>query len=402
MLLKMLERKRQQKMFKIFFTICCLLTSFCFNLESKAKALTVGSKPFLESNLLAEITVLKFQEKGFKISHKKSMGGTAILWKALQKGDLDFYPEYTGTIQEVILGNNKNFGKNLSNREIKKELAKLGIGMTASLGFNNSYGLAMRRTKAEQLSVERISDLQKHSGLHYAFTHEFMNRKDGWQRLKDFYKFSPQKLQSIEHTIEHSLAFKSIESGKTDLIDINTTDPQIKSLDLKVLKDDKAFFPQYEAVFLYRLDLEPNAKVLLKSLEGKLVQKKIIELNTLAEKDKEATSAAKAFLGLEKTQTKKEFLGLNKELPLWFIQHLILVSLSLLLAIILGIPLGIMSYSNKLLSNLILNFTGIIQTIPSLALLALLVPVMGIKFETALLALFLYSLLPIVKNTFIA
>lgn len=376
-------------MFKLLL-FCFFLLSQMSSHKALSQSLATGSKPFLESNLLAEIATLKLKQKNFKVEHKKSMGGTAILWRALEKGDLDFYPEYTGTVQEIILGSKKS----LSNLTMRQMLAKKKIGISDSLGFDNSYALAIKRSRATELSISKISDLQKNTKLRFAFTHEFVNRKDGWQGLKGFYGLSPEKIQ----TIEHSLAFESINSNKADLIDVNTTDPQIKKFDLLILKDDKNFFPKYEAVFLYRLDLPAAALGSLKELEGKINQSKIAELNSIASQNKSTGKAARRFLGM----TPRSQESLLNNLWRWSCQHLLLVGISLALAIVAGIPLGIIAYSNKFLADLIIGFAGIVQTIPSLALLALFVPLLGIKFETAILALFLYSLLPIIKNTFVA
>lgn len=376
-------------MFK--FLLLCFLVLLQINPSiAENKKLTTGSKPFLESNLLAEIATLKLKQRNFKVEHKKSMGGTSILWRALEKGDLDFYPEYTGTVQEVILGSKKP----LSILEMRQQLKTQRIGISNSLGFENSYALAINPSRAKELSINKISDLKKNTKLKFAFTHEFANRKDGWQGLKEVYGLSQKEFQ----TIEHSLAFSTINSQIVDVIDVNTTDPQIKKLDLLILKDDKNFFPKYEAVFLCRLDLPITVIEGLKELEGQIKQSKIMELNSIAGQTKSTRIAARSFLGL--SQRKKE--NLLNNLWHWSCQHLLLVCISLGLAIIAGIPLGILANSNKFLADFIIGFAGIIQTIPSLALLALFVPILGINFATAILALFLYSLLPIIKNTFIA
>ena len=372
-----------------------LLKCFCFVflvlgssscLQAKDKEVIIASKIFTESNVLGEIAKEKIRRKGLKVTHKKDLGGTLILWRALQKGSIQAYPEYTGSIQEVILKSEKP----LSKAQIQKQLEEFGVGITEELGFSNSYALVMKEQRAQALSINKISDLQKFPDLELALSHEFLKRQDGWKALADYYGLSMQNVKGIEH----SLAYKSLASGKAELIDAYSTDPKINSLQLRILEDDLNFFPEYKAVFLYKKNCDPQALEALNELAGSISNSRMTELNGLAEKEKSYSAAALSYFGENFVDS-----SLLKEELKWIMEHLSMVLISMLIAVLAGIPLGIFCSRRSILSEFILGLVGVIQTIPSLALLAMLLPLFGISSKTAIIALFLYSLLPIVKNT---
>ena len=112
--------------------------------------ITVGSKRFTESYVLGEIAKKVLTDAGFKVDHKQGMGATAIVWGGLTGGDIDAYPEYTGTLSDEIL---KTPGADLS--AIRKTLEPQGIGVTGQLGFNNTYAIVMKRERAAQLEIGR-------------------------------------------------------------------------------------------------------------------------------------------------------------------------------------------------------------------------------------------------------
>lgn len=369
-----------------------LLVSF-----ASAQTVIVGSKRFTESYVLGEIAKKTLLEAGLKVEHKQGMGATAIVWGALKTGEITLYPEYTGTISEEIL---KIPGADRAAME--KKLAGLGIGMSADLGFNDAYGLVMRRKQAADLNISRISDLKGHPELKCGITHELLGRHDGWTPLLAKYGLRFTDVSAIDHALGYAALF----AGQVDIKDCYTTDAEIKKYDLVVLQDDLKFFPLYRAVFLYRLDTPKAAIAAIGKLAGTINESKMIAMNAEANKSKDYAEAAslyfakqddKALVSAGKSFGKR----FQKELIPQLLQHLKLVAVSMLLAILVGIPLGIWASKPGALSSGILATTGVIQTIPSLALLALLVPIplFGISFCTAVTALFLYSLLPIVRNT---
>ncbi len=359
---------------------------------SPSQTIAVGSKKFTESYVLGEIAKKTLEDAGFTVEHKQGIGATGIVWSALTKGDVSVYPEYTGTISEEIL---KKPG--LSVEAMAEELKKQGIGMSKDLGFNDGYGLAMLRTEAESLGIKKISDLLQHPDLKAGISHEYLARKDGWKPLSEKYGLT---LASVDG-IEHGLAYAALQSKKIDLTDCYTTDAEIKKYDLVVLEDDRGFFPLYRATLLYRLDLPQKAVDSLNALGGSISEKLMISMNAEANRTKNYTKAAVLFYQSKGKTTKIEEVSTASTILHLTLQHLALVGISLFFAILVGLPLGIRAAQPGHLSGFILSITGLIQTIPSLALFGLLVPLpfFGIGTRTAVIALFLYSLLPIVRNT---
>jgi osmoprotectant transport system permease protein len=355
--------------------------------------IVIGSKKFTESYVLGEIARRVLNDAGVAAEHRQGMGGTIILWQALQDGQIDGYPEYTGTIVQEILKN----GQQLSLQEIRDALGKFGVGVTESLGFNNTYALVMRRSEAQRLGIRSISDLRKHPELKIGLTHEFLDRQDGWRPLRERYGLPQPSVIGIDH----ALGYAALANGSIEVKDAYSTDAKIEQNDLVVLEDDLQFFPKYEAVFLFRSSMSPEAINALRGLEGTLDEKRMTHLNMEAERTKNYTSAANLYF--QDTGKSATFAGESfpHKLARWTLRHLELAGFSLLLSVIMGIPLGIVASRGGLTGQVILGFASIVQTIPSLALLALLVPLpfFGISVRTAIAALFLYGLLPIVRNT---
>lgn len=373
---------------RLFALILCLCAAF-----ASAETVVVGSKKFTESYVLGEIAKKTLTDAGFTVDHKQGLGATGIVWAALTKGDIALYPEYTGTISEEIL---KKPG--ISTETMSAELKKVGIGMSKDLGFNDGYGLVMRRADATKLGITKISDLVAHPELKAGITHEYLGRKDGWNPLVAKYGFHLADVQGIDHALGYAALF----AGQVDVKDCYTTDAEIKKYDLVVLKDDKGFFPLYRAVFLYRLNMPPKAVAAIDKLGGTINEDLMISMNAEANKTKDYGSAAALYFKAQgQTNIKIEHTSMLGEILKLTGQHMVLVLVSLFFAVLVGIPLGIRAARPGAVSSFILSITGVIQTIPSLALLALLVPLpfFGIGARTAEFALFLYSLLPIVRNT---
>lgn len=361
--------------------IVLLVAAFLLGRASDgSSAIVLGSKKFTESYVLTELAKRNLEDAGFNVEHRQGMGGTIILWEALTQGSISAYPDYTGTIQEEIL---KRPGA-ASIGELREQLAKYGVGITEELGFNNTYALVMTRTRARQLHIQKISDLSQHPELRLGLTHEFLGRHDGWGPLEKRYGLLMPDVRGIDHT----LGYLALFNGEIDVKDAYTTDAKIDEKHLVVLADDLKFFPQYRAVFLFRLDATPGAIQALRRLEGTLDEATMVHLNELAEQTKDYSSASRHE-------------SLAHRLTRWTVRHLILVGVSLAAAIAVGVPLGIYASKEGCIGEIILGLTGLIQTVPSLALLALLVPIpfLGIGPVTAVVALFLYGLLPIVRNT---
>ena len=198
--------------------------------------IVIGSKKFTESYVLGEIAQHALNDAGIAAEHRQGMGGTIILWQALRGGQIDAYPEYTGTIAQEILRN----GHQPSFQEIRDALGKFGVGMTEPLGFNNTYALVMRRSEAQRLGVRTISDLRKHPELKIGLTHEFLDRQDGWRPLRERYGLPQQSVIGIDH----ALGYAALANGSIDVKDAYSTDAKIEENDLVVLEDDLQFLPK--------------------------------------------------------------------------------------------------------------------------------------------------------------
>jgi osmoprotectant transport system permease protein len=375
-------------LFRFLFVFFFAATAF-----ASERAVVIGSKKFTESYVLGEIARRTLTEAGIPADHRQGMGGTIILWQALRSGQIDAYPEYTGTIVQEILKRSDPTHIDV----VSDELGKVGIGMTKPLGFNNTYALVMRRNRAAELGIRTISDLQKHPELKLGLTHEFLDRQDGWQPMAVAYRLSPQNVAGIDH----ALGYDALRSGQIDVKDAYSTDAKIAQYDLVVLEDDQKFFPRYDAAFLYRLSMNERAVDSLRGIEGKIDEATMTRLNAEAERTKDYARAASLFFDSSGTSAPSFGESFSHKLTRWTLRHLELAGFSLLLSILVGVPLGIWASRGGAIGHVILGFASVVQTIPSLALLALLVPLpfFGISLRTAITALFLYGLLPIVRNT---
>ncbi len=373
-----------------------LLALICAG-PAAAGTISVGSKKFTESVILGEILAQDLGEAGLEVRHRRELGGTRVLWNALNNGDIDLYPEYTGTLLREILAREPE----IRGRSLIEELALRGIGMSRPLGFDNSYALGMRETQAERLGIRRISDLLAHPTLVFGFGNEFMDREDGWPGLRAHYRLPQGDVRGLDH----ELAYRGLAAGDIDLTDLYRTDAQIQYYKLRVLEDDQAFFPAYQAIILYRLDLKqraPHAVRVIEDLGGLIDERRMAGMNKQVKIDRlsESQVAADFLLQAKGIQHRVEERGLWQELGRRTLEHIRLVGLSLTAAILIAIPLGIAAWRAPRLGQLILGGSSIVQTIPALALLVFMLPLLGIGNPPAIAALFLYSLLPIIRNTY--
>ncbi len=375
-----------------------------------APTLNVGSKRFTESYILGEILKQTAQSAGeVGATHSQGLGNTAIVLNALTTGSIDVYPEYTGTIAKEIL----KLDGVPSLAELNAKLAPMGLAVAVPLGFNNTYALAMRADDAHARNIARLSDLKAHPGVRLGLSQEFIGRADGWPGLKRTYELPFDTPRGLDH----GLAYEAIAGHQVDAIDIYSTDAKLDKYGLTVLEDDRKYFPRYDAVLLYRADLPqrlPKAWAALARLEGTIDDASMRRMNAAAElENKDFATVAANFLARQPATSvsagapvkaggfddfwRKLF---GPDFARLTLEQLGLVFLSLAASIVIGIPLGILAAKRPATEGLIIGATGVVQTIPSLALLAILIPLTGrIGAVPAYIALALYALLPIVRNT---
>lgn len=379
-----------------------------------ADPIRVGSKNFTEGYILGELLAQALERDGFDVERRFGLGGTLVCYEALRNGEIDLYPEYSGTIEQAILKREARSSFSELQDIVRKET---GLVFCSSLGFDNTYAIAVRRETAQQLALRSIGDLAAHPTLAIAFSHEFLNRQDGWPGLAARYGLA-QKPAGIEH----GLAYEAMRTKKLDVTDCYSTDGDIQKYDLVLLADDRAFFPEYQAGPLVAPRIEARVRPALERLAGSIDEAAMQAMNGEVLLDgRTFAEVAYAFLesraggnAIERTDADSNTRNTitapgaapapTRESRLSAVmrrgaRHLQLTLIALALGILVAVPLGVLIYRTRALARPVLYLVGLLQTIPSIALLAFMIPVLGIGFRPAIVALFLYALLPILRNT---
>ena len=362
-----------------------LVLLLAVGMQARSETITIGSKMFAESHVLAELLSLQLEQAGYTVERKLSLGGTMVVWEALLAGEIDIYPEYSGTLGQVILQRPE-----LLLPGLRAQVLKLNIDIAAVLGFNNRYALAISGPLARERGLQRVSQLVQHADLRLGFSHEFLNRADGWPSFSEHYGLSNQV-----RGMEHALTYRAIANDQLDGTDAFITDGELDAFDLVLLADDRHFFPRYDAIFMVRTGLPAPALAIVKSMSGALDAATIRRLNAIVgSTDKTPRQVAAEYLGLE-TDAPDMWSDISRNT----VVHLKLTGTALLLACMFAIPLALLLTQYPRVARAVVYLAGLLQTIPSLALLAMLIPVLGLGVLPAVVALFLYSLLPVIRNT---
>ncbi|EMR60669.1 substrate binding domain of ABC-type glycine betaine transport system family protein [Helicobacter pylori CPY1662] len=261
------------------------------------KPLVVATKPSSEQYILGEILSLLLEKHHIPIKRAFGIGGgTMNIHPALLRGDFDLYVEYTGTAWVNTLKNplTQKVDFETIKKRYEKEFNLLWVGL---LGFNNTYSLAISKEDAQKYAIETFSDLAFHSpNFDFGAEFDFFEREDAFKGLVKAYRFHFRSL----HEMDINLRYKSFESHKINALDVFTTDAQIKELDLKVLKDDKGFFPNYQAGIVMRKEIVkkyPEALKILEKLDSKFSDEVMQDLNYQVEVLKKSPQiVAKEFL----------------------------------------------------------------------------------------------------------
>lgn len=358
-----------------------------------AADVVIGSKVFTEGVILGEIGTQLVRDSGEKVTHRRELGGTRVLWSALERGDIDCYAEYTGTLRAEIFAK-QSIG---SDEQLRTALAQAHVWASQPLGFNNTYVLGMRRERAKQLGIERMSQLAEHPKLRFGFSSEFLERADGWPGLRARYQLPSENVRGLNH----DLAYRALADDSIDVTDLYSTDAEIVQYGLIALADDAHYFPVYDALFVCRDDVEPRVREVLDRLGGRIDERAMTRMNARAKLDRVPETQIAADFLREQLAVDSHPHERTRGERVWqrTREHLAMVGLSLAAAILLAIPLGVLAFYRPGIGRVVFAVADVLQTLPALALLVFLIPWLGIGYAPAIFALFLYSVLPVLRNT---
>ncbi len=402
---------------------------FLFNPVSAVEEISVGSRDFPESVLVAEILSSAIERNtDIKVNRKFHLGSVKVCVNAMQNKVLDIYPDYTGSLMHNLIGELDTEG--FLDLYLREKLERdYNFLLTDKLGFDNSFVLVVKKDFATRYKLKTLSDLELllarnsalNDSLRVGFKHGFLSRPDGYKQLQKVYSFNFKNLNPLEYNI----AYSELKAGHLDLIDAFSTDSRLVDSDLQILVDDRKALLAYDSVYLMRADLVkkyPDLNIVLKKLSHNFSNEKMLELNqelrsgrsykevadkyldsiygddlflnnTVGKLSVEDSSFSKFKLSSKSIQNIKIFIKALR-------QHILLSSIPIFLASLVGIIIGFWIAENERFAKYVLGLASVTQVIPSLALLAFLVPVLGLGLKPALAALFIYALLPIIQNTY--
>ena len=403
----------------IFILSATILSSFHHSTQaaSPGSTIVVGSKNFMESRLLAEMFAQLIESRSsLSVTRRLGLAGTQVCFEALKTGAIDVYPEYTGTGLVTILEQAPPGSARETLNTVRREfLSRWDLWWMSPLGFENSYALAVPKNLAQSLKLRSISDLAKHAQtLKAGLGYEFVKRADGLPGLQQRYQLTFKKVI----TLQQALKYQATENGAVDVLDVYTTDGRLAMYDFVVLEDDQGFFPHYEAAALVRgktlsqfPDLGPILTLLTNALNAEEMRKLNLRTQEGGESIEQVAHDALSTLGLVGSETmvtpasSKPGLGSylwehRSTLIRRIAEHIGLSGVALLLGVFLSLPLGLYLERNRPWAEPTIKFVGMFQTIPSIALLAFMIPLFGVGALPAIMALWIYSLFPMVRNTY--
>ncbi|MFI5242133.1 MAG: glycine betaine ABC transporter substrate-binding protein [Gemmatimonadales bacterium] len=393
----------------------------------RATPIIVASKPFGESYLLAEMFAQTLESRGIAVDRRPGLGATQVAFGALRSGAIDVYPEYTGTGLLAVLHDSLTDSLAADSRllyaHVQREFdRRYGMRWLPPLGFQNGYAIAVRRETAARYRLRTLSDLAREgSHLTAGFTSDFIGRPDGLAGLARVYGLHPRAVRPLAPAVK----YQALATGAVDVIDGYSTDGLLSKYDLVTLVDDRHFFPPYAAAALVGARLarsRPDAIAALTMLSGMLDETRMRVLNRRVEVEREdvAIVAADALRHIGITRAKPavstaaphpRYLSTrisiasymwDRRAALWklVLQHILLVSLALGAAIVVALPLALVLERARRAAEPLIGTLGVLETIPSIALLAFMIPLFGIGVRPALVALWIYALYPIVRSAY--
>lgn len=282
-------------------TICiaaCIIITSLFSGGSK-DTIRIATKPMSEQYIIGEmLKTLIEQDTDLKVDITHGVGGgTANIQPAMEKGDFDIYPEYTGTGWNVVLKEKEVYSESYFDTLSSRYKDTLNMNWVGMYGFNNTYGMAVRKDIADKYNLETYSDLAKvSSNLSFGAQYDFYERPDGFDALSDAYNLKFGKTVDMDI----GLKYQAIKEGQIDVINVFTTDGQLSIADVKILKDDKSFYPSYLCGNIVRqevLEKHPEIKVILEKMTNTITDGDMAQMNYMVEAEgKEPAIVANEYL----------------------------------------------------------------------------------------------------------
>lgn len=376
--------------------------------SGQQETVVVGGKAFPESRLLGEMMAVMIEANtDLRVKRRMNLGGTMIAFSALAVAEIDLYAEYTGTGLVDIL--KEPLGHERTSEAVYRQVKQLfeqryDLVWLEPFGFDNAYALAVR----PDLGITKISQLAElRNRVRARFQPEFLQRPDGYAGLAQHYRFTLADVKGMEH----GLAYQALHEGQIDVMDAYTTDGLLHKYQLVLLEDDKHFFPPYDCAPLMRREIlqrHPDLQTVLGKLAGRISSRRMVGMNyQLSVERRSAEWVAQNFLREEGLIPSTGPLANHGQMTVRRLarlmgEHLVLTLVATGLAALCGLGLGLLVARHpKFLAGPVLGAAGVIQTVPSLAMLAFMLALLEVIGKPpAIAALFLYALLPIVRNTY--
>jgi len=398
--------------------------------EAGGQLITVGAKAFTEQEILGELVAAIIEHAtGVPVRRRLGLGGTDLCHAALVRGEIDLYVEYTGTALVNVLGLPPDARSDRVFRVVAAAYRdRFDVEWLPPIGFDNTYAIAVRRETAEALELTLVSDLAAHAHtLRGGFPAEFAERPDGLSALAG--AIGSDFAATVD--LDPGIMYDALRRGEVDVIAAFATDPRIDPDEMVLLADDAGLFPPYFAAPIIRADLlqrMPHLRDALAALAGTIDDDAMRRLNAMVDLEgrrpaevaaqwlrergivspdahgRADSAEARPYPGDSPVARDGGFFALAVERRTQVLrltgEHLFLCATALGIAVLLGVPLGILADRCAVLRGPVLGLTEIVQTVPSLAMLAFLFALFGtLGFWPAVAALVLYALLPVVVNT---
>ncbi len=386
------------------------------------REIVVASKPFGESFLLAEMFAQLLERSGWPVERKLGLGATEVAFGALRRDAIDVYPEYTGTGLIAVLGDSVTAAMRADPRRAFSHVAtaslkRFGVRWLPPLGFQNGYAIAVRRETAARYQLRTLSDLAgSPAALVGGFTSDFIGRSDGWPGLQRAYGLTLKAVRPLAPAIK----YEALAQGAVDIIDGYATDGLLAKFDLVTLTDDRRFFPPYDAAAVISPRLaeeEPGVVAVLTRLSGRMTEADMRGWNRAVEVDGRAipdvAREALETMGLGDSTSAGATRERDRASGFWAFfwdrraetlrlvgEHAVLVTVAMCLALLVAVPLGLWMTTRPAAAEPILQVFGVVQTVPGIALLVFMIPLLGIGVTPAIVALWAYALLPIARATY--